>query len=581
MDNRAPRILIVDNNAESAAEARAHLESEGFRVEVSEGASGAALWLAQAFRPWVVVARHQLPSTDGIEVCRLLKNESETSHIQVILAVAPSVARKNDDKLTVRALEAGASLVLPAGFSKDLLVAHVYAQLNVFQMVMELRERNHFLRDLVQRDPMTGLFNHAYLHELLDRELARSGRTRSPVSLLLVDVDHFKKVNDTHGHQAGDYVLKTAAELLTSGGRRADAVARYGGDEFALVLPDTPRAGGAVRAEALRASMQSRAFADRNLPGVTLSIGVATFPDDGDDRTELLQCADRALYAAKRIGRNRVVAYHADLGGEDTPTAETGPELERLLALGDVIRGRMATFVYQPILSAETGAVFAHEALCRPQHPAFPHAGALFSSAERAGRVAELGRELRQVAVAPLDELRPPALMFLNLHPLELSDALVDEALTLHARNAERIVFEITESSQIHDYRRMRNVISTLQGAGFRVAIDDLGAGYAGLNSVAMLRPDIVKLDMGLVRGIQRDTTAARLIRHILDFAAGEDILVVAEGVETADERRVVGDLGCPLLQGFYFAKPGPPFPEVKALNAWLSTTSRKKKRRA
>ncbi len=570
MNEHAPRILIIDNDSQTAALAREQLMSEGFRVEISAASGGAAAWLAQTFKPWVVVARHELPATDGLEACRLIKNDPETSQVSVMLVCS----KVPDDRFMVRALESGVSQVLPALPSKELLLAHIHSQLNVFQMVMELREKNHFLRDLVQRDPMTGLFNHAYLHEVLEREISRAQRTGSETSLLLIDLDHFKQVNDLHGHQAGDYCLRMAAELFGSSGRRSDAVARYGGDEFAIVLPDTTRAGAAARGEALRAAMQHRG-SERRLPDVTLSVGVATFPADGSDRTELLAAADRALYAAKRIGRNRVVAYSSDLGPpSELPATESGAEIERLLAINEVVSQRLAGFVYQPILAAETGAVFAYEALCRPKHAAFPHPGTLFQTAEHAGRVVELGRALRPVALEPLLRLPGDSVLFLNLHPLELSDELVEEALEHYGAHAERIVFEITESCQIHDYQRMRDLISSLQAAKFRVAIDDLGAGYAGLNSVALLKPDIVKLDMALVRGIQRDGSAARLIKHLLDFARGEGLLVVAEGIETAEERRVVIELGVPLLQGYYFARPGPPFPAVHGLTAWLSTSA-------
>jgi diguanylate cyclase (GGDEF)-like protein len=561
----APRLLVVDNDVERRERTGARLAADGFRVEMSEG-SGSALWLAQTFRPWVIVTPHDLPVTDGLEVVRLLKGDGETSHIPLILTLAAP-----NEALMIRSLEAGANLVLPEPVAEEVLSAHVYAQLNVFQMVMELREKNQYLRELVVRDPMTGLFNHGHMHEILDREVARSQRTLAPVSLLIIDLDNFKTVNDDHGHQAGDYCLKTCASLLSQGGRRSDSVARYGGDEFAIVLPETPKAGAAARSEALRKRVESRAFSDIGLPSQTISVGVATYPDDGSDRQELIGAADRALYAAKRVGRNRVVAYSPDLDSAGDASGPAGEIVERLLALTTLIDNKQAGFVYQPIVSVDDGSIFAYEALCRPKHPAFPHAGTLFDAAERAGRVAELGRALRGVAVAPLPDLGVPKAMFLNLHPIEVNDDLIAEATTTLAAWSDRIVFEITESAQINDYGRLRSLIKTLQDRGFRVAVDDLGAGYAGLNSLALLKPDFVKLDMALVRGIDDDSSVARLIRHILDFTNEEGMKVVAEGVETARERRVVVDLGVDLLQGYYFARPGPPFVEVEAVKAWLS----------
>jgi diguanylate cyclase (GGDEF)-like protein len=547
----APRVLVVDNNVERRALTAALLGGEGFHVEGSEGGGAAALWLAQTFRPWVVIVTHDLPETDGLEALGMIKGDGETGHLPVIL-MCPDGA---DEGLIVEALSYGANNVLTGQPSVDLLMAHTYALLNVFQMVMELREKNHYLRDLVVRDPMTGLFNHAHLHEALEREIARGERYGAPVSLILVDLDNFKNVNDDHGHQAGDYCLKTLSEILTTGGRRSDMAARYGGDEFAIILPDTPKQGATTRGEAIRAAVAGRAFSDIGLPPQTVSIGVAAFPEDAVDRQSLIGAADRALYASKRLGRNRVVGYQRDLDDEDDDNAP----IEQLLTLGELIEKAQVRFAYQPIVRAGAG-VFGYEALCRPEHSAFPHPGVLFSTAERAGRVAELGRMAREVALRALPDLAEGLRLFLNLHPLELNNALVAEAEELRDKLGGRVVFEITESAQIHDYERMRGLIHRLQASGYEVAVDDLGAGYAGLNSLALLKPDFVKLDMALVRAVENDASVGRLIRHVLDFARGEGIQVVGEGVETARERELVVELGCELLQGYYFAKPAPPF---------------------
>jgi EAL domain-containing protein (putative c-di-GMP-specific phosphodiesterase class I) len=189
----------------------------------------------------------------------------------------------------------------------------------------------------------------------------------------------------------------------------------------------------------------------------------------------------------------------------------------------------------------------------------------LFAAAERAGRVVELGRASRRVAVRPLDRLPEPLALFVNLHPHELNDSLLSSAETEVAAYASRLVLEITESEAIRDTKRLARVLDGLRAIGFRIALDDLGSGYAGLNSLSLLKPDFIKLDMSLVRRVATDGGAARLVRHILEFAVGEGMTVIAEGVETEQELEAVRRLDCPLAQGYLLARPSEPFVLLEA----------------
>jgi EAL domain-containing protein (putative c-di-GMP-specific phosphodiesterase class I) len=216
---------------------------------------------------------------------------------------------------------------------------------------------------------------------------------------------------------------------------------------------------------------------------------------------------------------------------------------------------------YQPIVSWSQRSVIAYEALLRCREPNLPHPGAVLDAAERLGRVRELGRATRRMAITPLSRLPKDVSLFLNLHPSDLLDPelfATDGPLT---PVADRIVLEITERATLHDMNDVRSRIASLRKLGFRIAIDDLGAGYAGLTSFTLLEPDIVKLDMALVRDIHREPRKQTLVRTMISMCKELGITVTSEGIETPEERDELARGGCDLMQGYLFARPGQAFP--------------------
>jgi EAL domain-containing protein (putative c-di-GMP-specific phosphodiesterase class I) len=218
---------------------------------------------------------------------------------------------------------------------------------------------------------------------------------------------------------------------------------------------------------------------------------------------------------------------------------------------------------YQPLVDWPNQRVAAFEALVRTREPTLPSPLALLSAAERLGRVYDVGRAIRQSIARTLRERSVTVDIFVNLHPSDVFDDTLIAPDAPLAPFAHRVVLEITERAALEDRGELRGRMRCLREMGFRVAIDDLGAGYAGLGYFALLAPEVVKLDMGLVRDVHREAIKRKLVGSLTAMCKDLSIVVVAEGVETADERDTVAELGCDLLQGYLFAKPGPPFPEV------------------
>lgn len=259
------------------------------------------------------------------------------------------------------------------------------------------------------------------------------------------------------------------------------------------------------------------------------------------------------LYRLARMKREALNLLGLTGGASDRAGLEAG--FERALSTMWV--------ALQPILRSKDGSVFGYEALLRSSEPSLPGPAEVLDAAERLSQLNRLGRAVRSLAAQPLLNASDEFALFVNLHPEDLLDPELVAAESELATIASRVVLEITERASLDNVANVRSRVKSLRELGFRIAIDDLGAGYAGLTSFALLEPDIVKLDMALVRGIDQKPVQQKLVKSMTSLCKDMGLLVVAEGVETPPERDALIALGCDLLQGYLFAQPGPPFPQA------------------
>jgi two-component system, cell cycle response regulator len=307
-----PLILVVDDNPDNLEIISTRLRFRGYDVEVAERGEEALAKVHEA-NPDLILLDIMMPDMDGYEVARRIRAEEDLAYIPIIVVTARD---STEDKVT--GLDAGADDYLTKPINFPELEARVRSMLRIKRLQDQLEEKNRELEQLSIRDGLTGLFNHRHLHELLADEYERSRRTGEPVSVVMFDLDRFKEVNDTHGHQAGDRVLTELADIMRESAREIDKLGRYGGEEFMAILPDSDPDAGVTFAERVREMVAKQRFeiqAHEPLR-MTISAGIASYPDDAaDSPRRLVHAADLALYSAKKNGRDRVVRFTPDLAG--------------------------------------------------------------------------------------------------------------------------------------------------------------------------------------------------------------------------------------------------------------------------
>ncbi len=416
-------------------------------------------------------------------------------------------------------------------------------------------------REASLRDSLTGLGNHRAFQEAVARMVEQSRRYGNTFSLILLDIDEFKRVNDTRGHSVGDDLLAEVGGLIRAVMRGSDAGFRIGGDEFAVLLAETDAGGAAIAARRILSHALEARGTGRYGGSISFSAGISGCPEHGKTRAELTAQADAALYRGKRAGRTVVTIFDPK---EDRGHVDEGMRAELSASIATVIESRQLSPVYQPIVHLPTGRILGYEGLIRV-NPAsgFPHAGALFDAAEIAGRVLDLDRAALDVVLSGAALLPEQTLLSINVSPRsfeapEFNATVFLAILRRHGMAPDRVILELTEREAIRNADRVREAIHVLQGAGVRVAADDVGAGNAGLRLLSQFRFDVVKIDLSLVQGGANLDQTMGVLTSLVGMARRWGALTIAEGVETADQLRMIRGLEIDAAQGYLLGRPGP-----------------------
>nr|WP_218860044.1 EAL domain-containing protein [Petropleomorpha daqingensis] len=408
------------------------------------------------------------------------------------------------------------------------------------------------------RDALTGLANRTLLVEETSRLLQHR---RGVVSVLVLDVDDFKDINDTRGHSTGDRLLVAVAGRIAGCVRPEDTVARLGGDEFAVVVAGGPRTARTVATRVL-ASLADPVSVDGRTLVVSASIGIADTTTAERSAETLLRNADLAMYLAKAQGKQRLAVY------ADGMAQEARGKADLLEGLSAALAEQQLVVHYQPVISMSTGEVTSYEALLRWRHPerGLVPPVEFIPLAEDTGLIVPIGawvlREAARQAVAWSAAAGRPIGMAVNLSPRQLADddvvATVAAVLDETGLPPVQLTLEVTESVMVQDVDRVVDRLRTLRTLGVRIAIDDFGTGYSSLSYLRRLPADTIKIDRSFVIDLAQDGASRTLVSSIIELARSLQLDVVAEGVEDAAQRSVLQSLQCSHAQGFLFARPQP-----------------------
>ncbi len=544
-----PVVILADDDPSIRLMIRHVLESEEFDiVEAADGIE--AIKAVEKHHPALVLLDAVMPGIDGFTTCKQIKDKGHTD-VPVMM-----ITGLDDDASVERAYDVGAIDFITKPIKWAVLKHRVKS---VVATVVAERK----VELLAYRDTLTNLPNRLLFADRLEHSIDRSARHRESLALLLIDMDDFKLVNDSFGHDAGDKLIKAVGDLLARSMRRADTVARLGGDEFAVIVESIDGTDDAISiADNLSTILEHNVRLDDQETFTGASIGIAIYPEDGEDARTLLKNADTALFRAKEKGRHCFQFYKPEM----SVTAMERLELEN--SMRKALDEDQYVVYYQPIIDIHKNEIVGVEALLRWEHP---EKGIIkpidfLPLAEDCGLIVPIGEKLIRTAAKQLrlwqDEGLENQNVSINLAPRQFRDmdmvALFKEVMHENELEASNFTIEITENALIDNVGEVEAVLNTLHGMGMTIALDDFGTGFASLAYLKDFPVDIVKIDRMFIEGTPDSREDTAIVEAIAGLTRGLRLRLLAEGIENERQLQMLKGLGCQLASGYYWSKALP-----------------------
>jgi diguanylate cyclase (GGDEF)-like protein len=521
--------------------------------------------LPDAVREWVATAGSPMTFgtniNDGQAICYALLRDMHGKPVALLSAPSNRDIATLGRRTTLLLIGTIALVLIGCVASLTLLVLRL-KQSWERQVAAERRHRQT-LDHVGEHDSLTELPNRVHLRKRLPQLLLEATDSARPLTLLYVDLDHFKHINESRCHGIGDQLIKIIAQRLQAATRPADIVIRSGGDEFVVVAPmlESALEIRTLASRLLQTLREPIALSDASV-SMTASIGIAVYPHDGMDAEALLKHADIALYRAKELGRDNFQLFDANMN----------TELAEHVAIEQALRRAIGTeqiyLEFQPLVDLQSGRLTSFEALARWRHPELGvvSPGRFIPVAEKSGLIVPLGEQILLMVIRQLHEWQraevPLVPVAVNVAPLQFErtdfPARCHELALQHELDPKWLSFEVTESAWLQNSTRSVAMIDALRHEGSKVYLDDFGTGFSNLSYLKHLPIDAVKIDQAFVRNITADAGDAAIVRGVLAMAKQLNIDTIAEGIETAEQLDYLREMGCHRGQGYYFSKPIP-----------------------